>query len=195
MNYIDIINYIEDESIILVNTPYYHAFQYKKEEFINMITEGIKAPILLGKTGGGYNGKFYVCLSKNTGCKNSIYNRLSNDPMFVIDGNMKTLKTRNIKEKGGYPISFTQSLLPFRESEYADEYQKFLKVPSKDILAIQYNISSNFQQYNNNDYIRHELLILRQMIEDLDSQKIHLPIIDASTSTKINKEKVLSLDI
>ena len=171
----------------------YHAFQYKKEEFINMITEGIKSPILLGRPGNGNNGKFYVCLSKNEECENSIYDRLNSNPMFVINGNIKTIKSRNFIKNGYYPISFMYSPLPFRECEYDDEYQKFLKVSSKDILAIQYNIFSNCQQYNNSNYMKHQLLILKQMIEDLESQNIDLPIIDASTSTKINKEKVLKI--
>jgi len=195
MDYNDIIHYIEDKPIILFDNPYYHSFQYKKEEFINMITEGIKSPILLGKSGGGNNGKFYVCLSKNERCENSIYDRLSSNPMFVIDGNIRTIKTRNFLKQGYCPISFMESPLPFRESEYDDEYQKFIKVLPKHILAIQYNIFSNYKQYNNSDYTKHQLLILKQMIKDLESQKIYLPIIDASTSTKINKEKVLSLKL
>ena len=88
-----------------------------------------------------------------------------------------------------------QSPLPFRESEYDDEYQKFLKVSPKYILAIQYNIFSNCQQHNDSNYTKQQLLILREIIRDLESQKINLPIIDASTSTKINKEKVLSLKL
>jgi hypothetical protein len=115
--------------------------------------------------------------------------------MFIINGNIRTIKARNFLTEDHYPICFVQSPLPLRECEYDDEYQRFLKVSPKYILAIQYNIFSNYQKYNNNDYIRHQLLTLKQMIEDLDSQKKDLPIIDASTSTKINKEKVLYLKI
>ncbi len=197
MDYLRIIHYIEDDTIILDSDFYYHAFEYNQKEFISMITEGIKAPILLGKRGDGNNGKFYVSLSKNTNCLNSIYNKLSNKPMFMINNKMLTVKARNFKIYGKYPLFLMQSPLPFRDCEYDDEYQRFLRVSSKDILAIQYNIYSNFQKYNdkNNDYIKCQLLTLKQMIEDLKSQKIYLPIVDASTSTKINTEKILSLKL
>ena len=191
----NIINYIEDAPIINYDNTYYHSFQYNKEEFINMITEGIKSPILLRKPGGGNNGKFYVSLAKQEKCEYSIYDKLNSNPMFVIDGNLKALKTRNFIKKGYYPISFMQSPLPFRESEYDDEYQNFLKVSPKYILAIQYNIFSNCQQHNDSNYTKQQLLILREIMKDLESQKINLPVIDASTSTKINKEKVLSLKL
>ena len=191
----ELINYIEDAPITLYDNHYYHSFQYNKEEFINMITEGIKSPILLGKPGGGNNGKFYVSLSKKEKCEYSIYDKLSSNPMFIIAGNLKTLKTRNFTKKGYYPISFMQSPLPFRESEYDDEYQKFLKVLPKYFLAIQYNIFSNCKLHNDSNYTKQQLLILRQIIKDLEDQNISLPIIDASTSTKINNEKVLSLKL
>ena len=197
MDYLRIIHYIEDESIKLDSDFYYHAFDYNQDEFISMITEGIKAPILLGKLGDGNNGKFYVSLARNVNCSNSIYNKLSGKPMFMINNKILTVKARNSKIYGMYPMFLMQSPLPFRDCEYDDEYQKFLKVSAKDILAIQYNIFSNFQKYNdkNNDYIRCQLLTLKQMIEDLESQKVYLPIIDASTSTKINTGKVLSLKL
>lgn len=199
MDYKTIIHDIEDESIILDNEYYYHAFQYTQPEFISMIVEGIKAPILLGKEGQGNNGKFYVCLSKKEKCEKpsyDIYDILSKNPMFVINRKIKTIKSKNALKEAHHPLSFIQSPLPFRESSYDNEYQKFLKVSPKDILAIQYNLFSNYQCYqNNNNYMKHQLLILKQMIEDLESQNKPLPIVDASTSTIINKEKVLSLKI
>ena len=94
----ELINYIEDTHILYDN-PYYHSFEYNKDDFINMITEGIKSPILLGKPGGGNNGKFYVSLSKHENCEYSIYDKLNSNPMFVIDRNLKTLKTRNFIKK------------------------------------------------------------------------------------------------
>ena len=43
---------------------YYHAFVYDHASFINMLNEGLKAKILLQKRGTGFNGLFYVSLSK-----------------------------------------------------------------------------------------------------------------------------------
>ena len=192
MNYINLIKYIEDENIALNNNYYYYAFNYRQKDFINMITDGIKSPILLRKNSEGNNGNFYVSLSKKERCEYSIYDKLNNNPMFVINNNIKTIQTRNFIKNGHYPLCFINSPLPFRESEYDNEYQVFLKVPSKNILAIEYNLFNNCR-LNNNDYFREQLIILKQMIIDLNGKNIHIPIIDASTSTKINKEKVLLL--
>lgn len=195
MNYDDLINYIEDESIKMFQEPYYHAFQYDKEQFVKMLTEGIKAPILLGKRGDGNNGLFYVCLSQNKGLEKSIYDKLNNNPMFVINGNIKTIKSRNFIRTGHYQMDFMQTPLPFRESQYDDEYQRFLRISPRKFLAIQYNIFSNYQQNHNPDYIGEQLIILKQMIDILETHKIYLPIIDGSTMTKINKTKVKLLKI
>lgn len=188
MDYNDIISYIEDESIELTNDFYYHAFVYDQEQFVGMINEGIKSPVLLGKRALGNNGYFYVSLSKNEKCENSIYNRLNQLPMFIINSKISTIKTRNFIRYGSYPMWTVNSPLPFRQSEYDNEYQKFLMVLPKDILAIQYNI----YQCNGVD---NKFLILKLMIEDLNSQKKVLPIIDSFTSRKINQKKVLSLKI
>lgn len=195
MDYENIISDIEEKFIILSNNNYYHAFQYQKESFISMLTKGIKSPILLRRSPEGNNGPFYVSLSKKEKCQNSIYDKLSNNPMFVINENINTIKTRNLKKEGHYPIFFINSALSFRESEYDNEYQKFLKVSPKDIVAIQYNIFEFYKLSNNNEYLKNQLLILKQTIEDLKALDIKLPIIDISTSREINQTKVLSLKI
>ena len=190
MNYEEIISDIEEKNIILPKDSYYHAFQYQKESFINMITKGIKSPILLGKTSQGNNGYFYVSLSKKEACQDSIYDKLNSNPMFIIDRKINTIKTRNFKKEGHYPIFFTDSPLPFRESEYDNEYQKFFKVSPKDIVTIQYNIFEFLKLSNNNEYIKNQLLILKQMVEILKVLDIELPIIDISTSREINQARV-----
>ena len=196
MNYNDIICYIEDEIISYNDNSYYHAFKYSKENFINMITEGIKAPILLGKKGYGNNGLFYVCLAKKSESKKSCYIQQISKPMFVINPELKTYKARNYTEQGHYFFPFSRTFFPFRECQFDDEYHAFLIVKPNNILAIQYNLFDNFKKTNCSDEIKkRQLLILKSMIKDLDSQSIDLPIIDLSTSTKINKEKVLSLKI
>lgn len=194
MKCIDIINYIEDEPILLVSKPYYHAFSYDSNEFISMITEGIKAPILLGKDGAGNNGPFYVSLSKNENAENSIYDRLQTLPMFVINENIKTFKARNFNKEKPYPLRFTRTPFPFRECQYDDEYQKFLKVSPKDILAIQYNLFYELVD-KGEDYMKEQLLTLIKIVEDLEKKQVNLPIINTSTRTKLNKEKILSLKL
>lgn len=191
MNYSDIISWAEDEYVVLNDAFYYHAFLYKQEEFINMINQGIKSSILLGKNAQGNNGYFYVSLSKREKGEFSVYNRLNHLPMFIITNKISAIKTRNFRRYGHYSSWIINSPFPFRESEYDDEYQKFLKVSAKNILAIQYNI----YPYHQHSDIENRLLILKSMIEDLNSQKICLPIFDGSTFKKINQEKILSLKI
>lgn len=188
-----ILDYIEDEPIELSKDYYYHAFCYEQKSFINMISEGIKSPILLGKSAQGYNGPFYVSLSKKENCEMSIYNILKDHIMFIIDGKIKTIKTRNFRRYGEYPISCTSTFLPFRVSGYDDEYQKFLKVSPEHILGIKYNLLTDCER--NAIQLKKELLTLKAMINDLKNQKIDLPIIDASASRRLNKEKILALKI
>ena len=190
MGYMDIIKNIEDELIEINKNFYYHAFKYDKYEFINMVTYGIKSPILLGKAGNGNNGNFYISLSKNEECENNIYIKLSNNPMFIINPDIKTIKVRNFIKSGHFPNFFMPSPFPLRESEYDNEYQKFLKVKSKDIIGIGYNLSETTK-----DDIKIKLSILKQMIEILESKKISIPIFDISSSTRINERKVLSLNL
>lgn len=192
MNYEEIIQYIEDEKVQIQYDYYYHAFRYNEQEFISMLNEGIKAPILLGKNGDGNNGYFYVSLTKNEICDYSIYDKLSYLPMFIIDDNIKTIKTRNFKKMSHYRGDFMKTFLPFRESEYDNEYQKFLIVPSKYIVGIQFNVYYNF--INNYD-VKEILSTLKNIIQQLNFISLDLPIIDFSTNTKINKEKILSLNI
>lgn len=185
-----ILNYIEDEQVIM-DDFYYHAFSYNHEKFINMITEGIKSPILLKTKAGGNNGYFYVSLTKNENCKNSIYKKLDHMPMFIINNKIKTVKAKNFSLSSSYPMWVKNSPLPFRDCEYDDEYQKFLKVNPKDILGIIYDISNCDNPYLHD--IKNKLFILNEMIKDLKSENINLPIINASSNKKINQEKVLSL--
>ena len=47
MNYEEIIHFIEDKQISIEEIDYfYHAFAYDQNEFINMLNNGIKSPIL-----------------------------------------------------------------------------------------------------------------------------------------------------
>ena len=194
MSYNDIIRYIEDKKVLVNKDYYFHAFTYQQLSFVNMIDEGIKAPILLHKKAEGYNGYFYVSLFKCNPCEMSIYKLVKHLPMFMINDQLKTIKTRNSIRNGFFPIpmSMTNTPLPFRLSVYDDEYQKFLKVNSQDIISIQYNISS---QESSNEEIKYKLSVLQSMVRDLNMQNRDLPIIDGFTQKQINQEKVLSLKI
>lgn len=188
MTALEVLSFIENVPIVLSNNYYYHAFVYDHDAFVNMINEGIKAPIYLDKSGQGNNGLFYVSLSKNLGCKDSIYDKLNSLPMFIINEKIFTFKTKN-----GLPPTFSlmKSPLPIRYSDYEDEFQKFLKVKPKDILGIQFNLFSNVDDSN----IRYSMAILQSIINDLENENSNMPIIDGVTSRMINKNKVMSLNL
>lgn len=188
MNYIDMINDIEDKKCELNEDNYYHAFFYEKDEFISMINDGIKSRLLLHKESAGYNGLFYVSLMKEKECEYSIYKKLYHLPMFIINSKIKAIKTNNYKIKRHSVEMFESTPLPFRGSVYDDEYQKFLKVSEKDIIGIVYNIYHN---YINNGDIKDDLIVLRSIVEVLNEQESNLLIIDKSSNKFINKNKVL----
>ena len=188
MTALEVLSYIENVPIVLSNNYYYHAFVYDHDAFVNMINEGIKAPIYLDKSGQGNNGLFYVSLSKNLNCVDSIYDKLSSLPMFIINEKIWVVKAKNALSPS---FSLKRSPLPIRYSEYDDEYQKFLKVKPKDILGIQFNLFTNVDNSN----IRYSMAILQAIISDLENEGIDMPIIDGITSRMINKNKVMSLNL
>ena len=195
MRYNEIVKYIEDEEYKIDKDYYYHAFNYNKMMFQNMITEGIKSPILLGINNPGYNGYFYVSLMKKMSCNHSIYKLFAKSPKFIISENIKTLKTTKPSNTISYPSLITNSFLPFRRSEWDDEYQKFLRILPKDILGIEYNLCANFDNYSKDYLKKKDLIILISIIKSLELKRLDLPIIDSSSGSKINKEKVKNLQL
>lgn len=189
MDYNKLVEYIEDKKIVQDDINYYHAFKYNNQNFSSMITKGIKSPILLNKKGNGHNGSFYVSLSKNENVEYSINRNLIYLPAFIIDNGIKVVKCKNF-------ITDDIKKLPMfsRVSEYDDEYQKFLKVSKKHIVGIRYNLYKILMEYGTG-FIKQNLLILKQIINDLRKAGVDLPIIDLSNSTLINQEKVLRLKI
>lgn len=185
-----ILDYIEDEEITLSDDVYYHAFPYRQNEFINMITEGIKAPILIGERSRGNNGFFYVSLSKDENKKNSAYEIMKHMPMLVIDGRLSTVKVKYYLNNRFNYWWATNLPIPLRESEYEDEYQKLLRIDPKYFLAIEYNLAYNLNRFGKID---EDLSNITKMIIDLENQGVDLPIIDGSNKKRINKEKVLKL--
>ena len=188
MTALEVLSFIENVPIVLSNNYYYHAFVYDHDAFVNMINEGIKSPIYLNRSGEGHNGLFYVSLSKNLNCVDSIYDKLSSLPMFIINEKIWAIKAKNALSPS---FSLKRSPLPIRYSEYDDEYQKFLKVKPKDILGIQFNLFTNVDDSN----IRYSIAVLQAIISDLEHEGNNMPIIDGITSRMINKGKVMSLNL
>lgn len=189
MNYLEFLNDIEDKENEFNANYYYHAFDYDSREFISMLMHGIKSRILLLKHGVGNNGLFYVSLSRCEECDVSTYKMLYNLPKFIINPNIKVIKTRNYRKYGLYPIDLANTFLPLRESGYDDEYQKFLLVSPKNIIGIEYNLYNIYKKYGVIDY---DLKVLKSMVENLKLLNRDIPIIDKSRKKEINKNKVLT---
>ena len=188
----DILDFIEDKKMQNYDGVYYHAFPYRKDKFIKMVNRGIMSPILLGKESKGNNGYFYVSLSKKEECEYSVYELLKHLPMFVIDGDMRTIKVKNYR-RSKYGYGWAVDLpLPFRESSYDDEYQKFLCVSPRHFLAIQYNLYLNRMKFGDID---NDLVNLKSIVESLENEEVDLPIIDGSSLRVINKDKVKRLNL
>ena len=102
------------------------------------VTNGLKSKILLKHIDkeGTNNGSFYVSLLKI----GTYYNDLSileDNPLLIIDKSVRVIKTSN----NGFYNLFSNTPFPLRYSPYNNEYQKLLKISSKYILGIAFNIN------------------------------------------------------
>ena len=126
-------NYLTD-SYFDISDCYFHSFDFCKESYQNIITDGLKSKILLKHIDkeGTNNGSFYVSLLKI----DTHYNDLSileDNPLLIIDKSVRVIKTSNNR--------FSNTPFSLRYSPYNNEYQKFLKISSKHILGIAFNIN------------------------------------------------------
>ena len=117
---------------------YFDSFDYCKKSYQNIVTDGLKSKILLKHIDkeGTNNGSFYVSLLKI----GTYYNDLSileDNPLLIIDKSVRVIKTSN----NGFYNLFSNTPFPLRYSPYNNEYQKLLKISSKYILGITFNIN------------------------------------------------------
>lgn len=187
MDYNGLINYLEEEKYYIPYNSYYHAFIYKEESFKKMLKEGIKAPIYFRKNNIGFNGNFYVSLSKHIISEADIYKLMINNPAFIISSKLKTIKA---KYQHYYPEFIRKSILPLRGSVYDNEFQRLLKVNPKHFMGIRYNLGEVLYNAKSPEEV---IFILFNIVNDLNNLDSNLPIIDLSTQKEIKKEKVLSL--
>lgn len=149
--------------------------------------EGIKAAIYFKQNNIGFNGNFYVSLSKHIISEADIYKLMINNPAFIISSKLKTIKA---KYQHYYPDFIRKSLLPLRGSVYDNEFQRLLKVNPKYFIGIRYNLSEALANAKDPQEV---IFILWNIVNDLNNLNNNLPIIDLSTQKEINKDKVLSL--
>lgn len=196
MNYKYLLSDIYSDDLIIEKEWYYHAFDlpmiddntFDMRKYKDMVKNGIKSRILQKRHSMGYNGYYYVSLTKDEECENSIFQALSNLPMFIINPNIKVIKTKCIYLDKKYPGWLSASPLPFRCSPYNNEYQKFLKVKPEQIIGLRYNISEFLFSNNNDKYKLLKLKLLKQIIES-SINTTNIPIIDTNEEKEIDKYK------
>ena len=130
-------NYLTD-SYFDISDCYFHSFDFCKKSYQNIVTDGLKSKILLKHIDkeGTNNGSFYVSLLKI----GTYYNDLSileDNPLLIIDKSVRVIKTSN----NGFYNLFSNTPFPLRYSPYNNEYKKLLKISSKYILGIAFNIN------------------------------------------------------
>ena len=106
------------------------------------------------------------------------YNYRKEDPMIIIDKNIKTIKP---DINNSFYELFKKTRFPFRNSEWLDEYQVYKKISRDSFLGINYNFS-----------ITGNLEILKQICYLLDELKLDISIVDYENKRIINKDKVLN---
>ena len=137
-------NYLTD-SYFDISDCYFHSFDFCKESYQNIITDGLKSKILLKHIDkeGTNNGSFYVSLLKI----GTYYNDLSileDNPLLIIDKSVSAIQTSNNE----FYNLFSNTPFPLRYSPYNNEYQKFFKISSKYILGIAFNINRENEMEN-----------------------------------------------
>lgn len=175
---------------------YYHGFNYKRSDFMDMLVCGLKCSNKLDIKSCGTNGKYYISLTKD------IPNKLNSEsaymymkfthPMFILD-NIKAYKCTDENER----IPFINSKISLRYSIWDDEYQAYSIITPNHFVGIESPIED---LVHNLDYSENIALLkdLRNMIITMNELGINLPIYDSSYELsgqlyEIDKEKYLHL--
>lgn len=185
----ELLNYIEDTPIEIKEDWFFHGTSGDINVIEKILNEGIKCAYLRKeKSTQGFNGKYYVSVSKKSDDPKSIYNVYKFWPTFIIDG-VKPIKA-DIRNQS-YQC-FRETIIPLRTSYKKDEYHAFLKIDSSKIVALGYNL---YLFEPGNKFYINRLRMLKELVLLLEKLEKNIPIYDLSSEREINKEKVRSLKI
>lgn len=170
---------------------YYHAITSSPDLLKKVMKEGLLCKNISGyaRTKNGYNGNYYVSLSKDIKApleESGYLEYIEEYPMLIID-DIKAIKC--LKVNGNNIL--TNTIIPFRTSGYRDEYQVFNRIdPSKFI-----GIEAKAYDWCIQEKIS-ELRNLRDIILVMEESGISLPIYDYSREEdgiihEVNQDKYL----
>lgn len=182
-------DYIEDEKIEINDNWFFHATDGDINTMELILKNGVISTWLRHKKSNqGYNGKYYVSVSKKTNNSQSVYKLFEHLPMFVLDGIHPIYANKNNK---GFGL-FTETIIPLRTSSKSDEYHALFRIKSSKIIAIGYNLYTMLS----NDHLLnlYYLQNLKELILLLGRLNNNLPIYDFSLNRVINKDRVKMLN-
>lgn len=186
----EFLNYIEDKTIQINDDWFFHATDRNINTIEQILNEGIiSAYLRKEKSKQGYNGKYYVSVSKKTDNPQSVYNLFEHLPLLVLS-DINPIKADN---KNKVFKLFTETFLPFRTSSKADEYHAFLKIEPTNIIALGYSLYHMMSDGYKFDICKFKFL--KELILILEKLDKDLPIYDLSSNREINKNKVKSLEL
>lgn len=178
-----IIDEIEDKKYDIDYDNYLHSCSYYSLKYL--LENGILCNKMISSLKKGhYNGKYYPSIMKylKEYCNKTdyAYKYRIEDPMIIIDKNIKTIKS---DINNSFYELFKNTRFPFRNSEWLDEYQVYKKICRDNFLGINYNFS-----------LTGNIEILKYICHLLNELKMDIPVVDYESKRMINKDKVLSLE-
>ena len=186
----EFLDYIEDNPIEIREDWFFHGTSGDINVIEKILNEGIKCAYLRKeKSTQGFNGKYYVSVSKKSDDTKSIYNVYKFWPTFIIDG-VKPIKA-DIRNQS-YQC-FRETIIPLRTSYKKNEYHAFLKIDSSKIIALGYSLYHMLEP--GNKFYMSRLYQLKELVLLLEQLEKDIPIYDLSSEREINKEKVKVLKI
>lgn len=171
--------------ISIDNSWYYHDFGGDLDILANILDKGILCKKELGikkNITNGYNGMYYISITKYSEDPISIFKKLDSKPLIIISSKVKAIKTH---PSNNFIYEWScNTPLPFRTSSYSDEWQVYKKISPNMFIGIYYNLLKKLK-YSTKEKL---LLELFQIVELLDHFKLDIPIIDGSDKKELNKK-------
>lgn len=186
----EFLDYVEDKIAEISDEYFFHATHDDIHTVEQILNEGIKCAYLREEQSNqGYNGKYYVSVSKKTDNPECVYKLYEHLPIFVL-GDIDPIKA---DKKNKIFTPFKETALPFRTSNKSDEYHVLHQIEPSKIIALGYSLYHMLSDGYKFDI--YKLQFVKELILLLEKTNMNLPIYDLTSSREINKDKVKSLKL